>query len=365
MAISSPFDARFDLPNPLTKTAYHVFQGGKSLFSLAHKSLANQIHQWIEPQRQDRTGIASLPPAVLKIMNQRQVHLIEVDWQDAEDGVYPPALLFDNPWQDFFEYYPAVWWDLPGIWQRTQNNDFYSFPPEIDAKSYPRYYFRNFHYQTDGYLSDRSANLYDLQVEILFFGAADAMRRRILKPLKKGLTPFLAELPQHIRILDIACGTGRSLKMIRSVFPQASLFGIDLSPAYLRKANQLLVSEGDLPQLAQAQAENLPYQDQAFHGLTSVFLFHELPGPVRQQVIDEAFRVLKPGGCFVICDSIQGVDAPELKVMLDNFPKTFHEPFFTDYAQDDIDQRLAQAGFEIVGIESHFASKYWIVRKPI
>jgi ubiquinone/menaquinone biosynthesis C-methylase UbiE len=86
---------------------------------------------------------------------------------------------------------------------------------------------------------------------------------------------------------------------------------------------------------------------------------------VRQQVIDEAFRVLKPGGCFVICDSIQVADAPELKVMLDNFPKTFHEPFFNDYAQDDIDQRLAQAGFEIVGIESHFASKYWIVRKPI
>ena len=43
---------------------------------------------------------------------------------------------------------------------------------------------RNFHHQTDGYLSDFSASIYDLQVEILFNGSADSMRRRIIKPIK-------------------------------------------------------------------------------------------------------------------------------------------------------------------------------------
>lgn len=49
---------------------------------------------------------------------------------------------------------------------------------------------QNFHHQTNGYLSDLSANLYDLQVEIFFGGLADAMRRYILAPLKRGLAKF-------------------------------------------------------------------------------------------------------------------------------------------------------------------------------
>ena len=42
-----------------------------------------------------------------------------------------------------------------------------------DAARYPDYYLRNFHYQTDGYLSEHSAALYDFQVEVLFNGGAD------------------------------------------------------------------------------------------------------------------------------------------------------------------------------------------------
>jgi hypothetical protein len=61
------------------------------------------------------------------------------------------------------------------------------FSPEVAKDGYPSYYLQNFHHQTDGYLSDASANLYDLQVEILFGGSADVMRRRILAPLSKDL----------------------------------------------------------------------------------------------------------------------------------------------------------------------------------
>ena len=97
-------------------------------------------------------------------------------------------------------------------------------------------------------------------------------------------------------------------------------------PAYLRKANQLLSEiSGELPQLLRANAEALPYLDNHFHAVTSVFLFHELPGQARQQVIDEAFRVIQPGGTFVICDSMQATDSPDFKVMMENFPAIFHE----------------------------------------
>ncbi|MEM6520274.1 MAG: class I SAM-dependent methyltransferase, partial [Cyanobacteria bacterium P01_C01_bin.70] len=154
------------------------------------------------------------------------------------------------------------------------------------------------------------------------------------------------------------------LRMVREVFPDVSLFGIDLSPAYLRKANQLLSeAPGTLPQLVQGKAEEMPYRDGYFDALICVFLFHELPGSVRQKILNEAYRVTKPGGTFIICDSIQMIDTPELEPMMLNFPVLFHEPFYRDYTYDNLSDRLSQAGFVDVEIEIHFFSKYWIARK--
>ena len=48
-----------------------------------------------------------------------------------------------------------------------------------DPARYPAYYLQNFHYQTDGWLSADSARLYDFQVETLFLGSADTMRRQV------------------------------------------------------------------------------------------------------------------------------------------------------------------------------------------
>ena len=299
------------MTDTLTKLSYQTFQQGKTFFSLTHQTLVRQLRNLLLPEFRDM--IQSVPQEVLFKIQERSNHLLEIDWQDAEAEVYPKSLLFDNPWEDFFRFYPLVWLDLPQIWERMQNKKYQEFSSAIDIDGYPSYYLQNFHYQSDGYLSDLSANLYDLQVELLFSGSTDAMRRRVIAPLKKGLTTFESVIPRQIRILDIACGTGRTLKMIRAALPQVSLYGSDLSPAYLRKANELLSQiSGELPQLLQANAEELPYLDNYFHAVTSVFLFHELPAAVRQTVIEQCFRVIKPGGVFIICDSIQLDDCPEM-----------------------------------------------------
>jgi ubiquinone/menaquinone biosynthesis C-methylase UbiE len=170
--------------------------------------------------------------------------------------------------------------------------------------------------------------------------------------------------PHQLRILDVACGTGRTLRQIRATFPQASLHGTDLSPAYLRKANQLLSENpGELPQLLQANAEALPYADEYFHGVSSVFLFHELPAPARQNVIDQCYRILQPGGVFVICDSIQAIDSPDYIPMMENFTAMFHEPYYRHYTQDDLVARLQKAGFSQIDTQIHFMSKYWVAYK--
>lgn len=347
----------------LTKLAYQTFQQSKSYFGLAHKTLSSQLLNFVAPPPEPHKT-KPVPAEILLKIQQKLNDLIDQDWQDAERGVYPTSLLFDNPWEDFFRYYPMVWLDMPKIWDRAHSRRYQDFSKHIKTTGYPSYYLQNFHHQTDGYLSDLSANLYDLQVEILFNGSADAMRRRVLPPLKRSLLAAGHTPQDNLRVLDVACGTGRTLKMLRGMLPEASLFGVDLSPAYLRKANQLLSENlGELPQLIQANAEKMPYVDNYFQATTCVFLFHELPASARQNVIDECYRVTQPGGTFVICDSIQVADSPEFEVLMENFPAMFHEPYYRHYTTDDLTARLQQAGFATVDTEVHFMSKYWIAHK--
>ena len=349
------------LPENITKFAYETLQQGKNIFGLSHKTISDFLTDTFVPKIKQEIKSVSQETQLKLVELQNQ--LLEIDWQDAQKGVYPVNILFDNPWEDFFHYYPQIWLEKPQVWQRQNNKEYQSFAPQIDKEDYPRYYLQNFHYQTDGYLSDMSANLYDLQVEILFNGGADPMRRRILAPLKAELAQTTPQ--KQIKVLDVACGTGRTLRFIRATLPKASLYGVDLSPAYLRKANQLLSEmPGELPQLAQANGESLPYLDNYFDGISSVFLFHELPPEARQRVIEECFRVTKPGGIFIICDSMQKGDYLEFQTMMDNFPVSFHEPYYKHYSTDNLVERLEKAGFENIKTQNHFVSKYWIARKP-
>ena len=346
------------MPDTLTKLAYQTFQQSKQAFGYTHKTLINRLREVVSPV--DPASTSKIPASTLALLKQRLDELTEVDWQDAEAGVYPTSLLFDNPWDDFFKYYPMVVFDTPNVWERSKKKQYQDFGADVSTDGYPSYYLQNFHHQTDGYLSEMSANLYDLQVELLFNGAADPMRRRILAPLKR----HIDSLPGNPKVLDVACGTGRTLKMIRDTLPHTSLYGVDLSPTYLRKANELLSKEpGTLPQLIQANAEALPYLDNYFEATVSVFLFHELPTDVRQTVINECYRVTKPGGVLLICDSIQKSDNPEFAPMMDNFPTVFHEPYYRHYSTDDIQARLESAGFHGVEVSNHFMSKYWVAQK--
>ncbi len=359
------------IPSPVGEAAYRAFQWGKNLFGFAHKVLSTQAAELMLSALRELQSFVSgkpLPPrervkvsaATLQELRARYERLLEVDWQDAEAGYYPHALLFDNPWLDFARYYPAVWLELPQIARRVHGRRYQEFSPDISTEGYPKYYLQNFHYQTNGYLSDRSAELYDLQVELLFGGTADAMRRRVIRLLKDALDPNLSA--PHI--LDVACGTGRMLRLLRGSLPKAALYGLDLSPAYLRKANRLLQElPGELPQLIRANAEAMPYADAFFDAVVSVFLFHELPGPVRQNVINEISRVVKPGGVVVVCDSVQLLDSPELEETMEAFAQTFHEPYYRDYIRDDLGARLQQAGCEVLRRETHYVSTYLLARK--
>ncbi|NDF51215.1 MAG: class I SAM-dependent methyltransferase [Betaproteobacteria bacterium] len=345
----------------VTKIAYQTMQQGKSLLGIAHKQVSTQLMDLVAPKANAET--IPIGAETLQALRTSMDYLLERDWLEAEQGLYPTSQLFDAPWLDWMLRYPLVWLDLPNIWNRRLRRDVRDLPNNVDISNFPDYYLQNFHHQTDGYLSDRSAELYDLQVELLFNGTADAMRRRILKPLKERLS--MANFASGaLRILDVASGTGRTLRQLRGAFSSAQLVGLDLSNAYLRQANRWLSQlPGELPQLVQGNGEAMPFASNSMQAVTCVFLLHELPGEARQNVLNESYRVLEPGGTLVVADSVQLADSPQFETAMDNFRRVFHEPYYRDYIGDDIDQRLQQAGFTGIRAASHLMTRVWSATK--
>ncbi|WP_269622848.1 class I SAM-dependent methyltransferase [Prochlorococcus marinus] len=349
-------------PN-LTKIAYQTLQQGKGLVGLAHKGISTKLMELIVPDALPETS--PINSDLLVELRKSIKELEEIDWLDAEKGLYPKNLLFDAPWIEWFLKYPLVWLDMPSTWKRRKEKHYQDLPKKINRDKYPDYYLQNFHHQTDGYLSDHSAEIYDIQVEILFNGTADAMRRRVISPLKKGLQKNYKHIKTSaIKLLDVATGTGRTLQQVRSSLPSSELIGIDLSGAYLKQASKYLNNkDGEMVQLIKGNAEKLPFLDESFHAITCVFLFHELPRDARQNAINEFYRVLKPNGVLIIADSIQLDDSPHFTQVMENFYRVFHEPYYRDYIKDDIRKRLDKTGFNCIEAESFFMTRVWSANK--
>ena len=252
---------------------------------------------------------------------------------------------------------PEALADLPRFLWRSYRRGHDDLPSGIDRRRYPRYYLRNFHWQTDGWFSERSARLYDASVEFLFGGTADIMRRMAIPPVVDAVRD--RERP---RVLDLACGTGRFLLQLHQALPNAQLFGLDMSGPYLARASALLA--GTDTSLIADNAEAVPLAAERFDAVTSVFLFHELPPDARRRVMREAWRVLVPGGRFVVCDSAQVADSGELEVVLQAFAGSYHEPYYKGYMRDDLAAVMAECGFQVESSTPHLVSKVVVGRKP-
>eukprot|EP00978_Attheya_sp_CCMP212_P035220 scaffold151780_cov39-Attheya_sp.AAC.1 len=109
---------------------------------------------------------------------------------------------------------------------------------------YPDYYRTAFHYQTDGWMSTRSAQVYETSTESLFLGRQDAMQRTALPALMRASREFstrqkILQKRRPMRVLEVACGTGRFLTFVRDNLPPDTEYtAVDLSPYYLEAARE-------------------------------------------------------------------------------------------------------------------------------
>jgi ubiquinone/menaquinone biosynthesis C-methylase UbiE len=319
---------------------------------------------WLADRQAGRLG-GRLPYRPTRPVPTREAMLADLgrlllaDAEGVRDGLYPPIDDEGLALGDHLDRLRQMFNDFPAALGRRQARDASSVREEADAGDLPDYFTQDFHFQTGGYLSEESARLYDVQVETLFYGSGNVMRRVALRPIAEAIR---GRDQRRLSLADAACGTGRFLRQARLAFPALGLTGIDLSRAYIEEAARHM--RGLRPaELMVANVEAIPLGDESQDFVTAIFLYHELPGEVRRQVTAEIARILKPGGLFVFIDSLQLGDRPDWDGLLEAFPVRFHEPYFRHYAVDDLDQMFSAAGLKPVTTDLAFLSKVLVRRR--
>lgn len=216
---------------------------------------------------------------------------------------------------------------------------------------YPEYYLTSFHAYEEGNMGWDPA----MEVEV----AAYAVHARIWEdagakgdPLLRqsyheALKPQLTTAPQDI--LDIGCSVGMSSFALQEEFPGARVTGLDLSPYFLAIANyrsHQRTAEGHAPiTWVHAAAESTGLPDASFDLVSAHLVFHELPQSAARAILQEARRLLRPGGTFAIMDmnphsEIYAKLPPYILTLLKST-----EPYLDEYFALDLSKAFAEAGF--------------------
>ncbi len=98
------------------------------------------------------------------------------------------------------------------------------------------------------------------------------------------------------QVLDLCCGSGQATKYL--VEYSQNVIGLDVSPVSLQRAQR------NVPQAkyVEALAEEMPFLDHQFDLVHTSVAMHEMKPSALRQIINEVYRVLKPGGVFALID---------------------------------------------------------------
>ncbi|MGJ5673014.1 MAG: class I SAM-dependent methyltransferase [Nostochopsis sp.] len=96
-------------------------------------------------------------------------------------------------------------------------------------------------------------------------------------------------IPDGVSVLEVGCGDGSAAKEISDHVRDVKYTGVDLSP-------EMWEGRQDFNFIV-ASAEKLPFPSASFDVVLSMFVIEHLVFP--SNFLDEAWRVLKPGGSFI------------------------------------------------------------------
>lgn len=166
-----------------------------------------------------------------------------------------------------------------------------------------------------------------------------AQRQLVMKSLK-----LLGVKPEH-HVLDLACGRGKSSFIIHCLHPGTTVVGMDLLDRNIAVANALF---DHLPGLSYVNGDvtNLQFADGSFDRMLCLEAAFHFPN--RAKFLQEAYRVLRPGGRIVVVDFAwkteahrESLDDPETRLVREIWQ---WDDFFSIA---DYEHAAVEAGFKI------------------
>jgi ubiquinone/menaquinone biosynthesis C-methylase UbiE len=354
------------MASPISRLTTRVAYGASQLPRLAWYVGHNAIMRRLSKAARQSTGKGTRAPANTDrhVPDHTRLYadmatLFRQDLANVEAGIYPVPVDHDGSLPMLLNRSRLFFEDLPEIHRRRESAQHHQVLGEETLGKRPSYYLQNFHFQSGGWMTRESAQRYDTQVEVLLHGTANAARRQALPPLYE---VFAGRDQRRLRLLDVGCGTGRSLDFFKQAWPRLPCLGIDMSEAYLAEAKRHLKRWCWINLIA-ANGEALPLANESQNAVTSAFVFHELPPKVRRIVFREFGRVLKRGGRLVLLDSLQIGDEPDYDGMLELFPQNYHEPYYASYLKEDFGAIAAACGLIRISEVNVFVSKVMVFDK--
>lgn len=168
---------------------------------------------------------------------------------------------------------------------------------------------------------------------------------------RSAIVARIGELPAGPMIADIGCSTGFLLEDLQAAHPDATLLGVDLIAAGLRKAHRSVPAA----RLLHADACALPLAEASMDALVSANLLEHVPDDRR--ALREMARVLRPGAQAVIV-------VPAGPGTYDYYDRFLgHE---RRYARGELARKCREAGLEPLE-DLHLASllypAFWLVKQ--
>lgn len=189
-----------------------------------------------------------------------------------------------------------------------------------------------------GALYERGVYLYSMG-----FGGPfnDDKGRSVCNYIRRNLPDF-----KPTRILDMGCTVGHSTLPYKELFPDAEVWGIDVTGALVRYAHARAVALNHDVNFAQMNAEETGFEDESFDLVVSHILLHETSGKAMPRIFNECHRLLKPGGYMIHAD-LPPFDLmdPFTQFVLDNETYYNNEPFWGAMREMDQVKLAKDAGF--------------------
>lgn len=102
--------------------------------------------------------------------------------------------------------------------------------------------------------------------------------------------------------MDVGCGTGTLLYLLKDRFPTVYSVGLDGDGRILAIAKSKTTTAGGPPSFVQAFSYGLPFQDGSFDRVLSSLMLHHLTLPEKLATFREMLRVLRSGGELHVAD---------------------------------------------------------------